>query len=209
MTPIHEKDGRQGSPMTVSEFPFFRPRSPSSRCGSPSSASVASSDSFSRSLISRFPSTPRPNSPDVGIYDIQRFPNIANGYNREICSPDGTKFDLSSSAPTRRRNGSACFRNCGRTLLDENYAVCPSPLARDRKSFNTSELLDTISFKSSFLSSRSPESKKQTRKTNKSTRRRSVSCNDSTPIRIDRSEERRAMQQKERDILSVRELPFY
>ena len=205
------RDGRQGSPMTVSEFPFFHPGSPSSRCVSPSSASVASSDSFSRSLTSRFPPAPRPVSPDVGTYDIQRFPQITSGYNREICSRDGSNFDFNLPASRGRNRGSACFRNSGRSLLlDDNYAVCASPIARDRKSFNTEQLLDTISFKNSALRSRKQERKKGfNRKSQKSTRQNIESGNRINTIRVDKREEMLDRLERENDILSVRELPFY
>lgn len=196
--------------MAVSDFGFFRPGSPSSRCASPSSASVAFSDSFSRTLTSRFPPAPRPVSPDVGTYDLKRFPQISSGYNREICSRDESIYDLNSQATRVQSRGSACFRSSGRSLLDDNYAVCASPLARDRKSFNTTELLKSISFKNCSLRSNSQEREKgKSRRPKKATTQNVDGDNDKNSIRADRSEQKRAMLQKESDILSVRELPFY
>ena len=227
------RESRLGSPAAVTEFPFFFPDSVHDRCASPSSPS---SDSFSRSKISRFPPTPRPGSPDVGTYDLERFPEISklNGYNREICSRDGSSVDFSSSK-SKSRGGSACFKSIGRTILSEEYAVLPSPLARDRKSFNTTEFLDTISFKNSLnrpqtnppTSINKSKSKSKNKSRSKvtpnelSSKQESVTCigdqdddnknsnSNKKSFKLDRTAERLARLLTKEDIVSVRALPYY
>ena len=225
------RESRLGSPAAVTDFPFFFPDSVRDRCASPSSSS---SDSFSRSKISRFPPTPRPGSPDVGTYDLERFPEISklNGYNREICSRDGSSVDFSSSK-SKTRGGSACFKSIGRTVLSEEYAVLPSPSARDRKSFNTTEFLDAISFKNSLkrpqtkpptsINKSKGRSRSKVTPNELSLKQESVNCigdhdgdnknsnsnSNKKSLKLDRTVERLARLLTKEDIVSVRALPYY
>ena len=111
----------------------YRTSSPNSRCSSPgfsqdersrlersSSNSVISSTSR-RSTFSRFPDPPRAQSPPIGTYQIQRFPQIRAGYSREISSPEVGIRSISNKLTTpalyissRLEGGSGCFRNQGR-----------------------------------------------------------------------------------------------